>query len=266
MSFKLDNIKSTNFKVSLLYAMKYSPKIKKLTIRDRQQFSFLYINKGTYFYKFSSGSFYAKEGDIIFLPKGSKYSYEILSDATNCYQIEFQIDYDLIFFKKEPQIVYSGAEYKDIFKSIIINNSINSVKSYFESQSNIYKLCMLIPVYYENQTHSELKISPAIEYIEKNYYKKINTETLAKLCYLSASQLRRIFEKELNTTPIKLKNEIRIEHAKRMILHTSKNFSEISETLGFDNVYAFSNMFKKHVGLSPTQFSKNTVEKITNDN
>ena len=32
------------------------------------------------------------------------------------------------------------------------------------------------------------------------------------------------------------------------------NISEIAESLGFDNVYAFSQFFKKEIGISPKKY------------
>ena len=46
------------------------------------------------------------------------------------------------------------------------------------------------------------------------------------------------------------------EAAKRMIKETSFNFTEISEKLGFSGVHYFSRLFKKHVGMTPSEYAK----------
>jgi AraC-like DNA-binding protein len=47
-----------------------------------------------------------------------------------------------------------------------------------------------------------------------------------------------------------------LEKAKNKIQYSKDSISEIAFKCGFDNTAYFSNVFKKYVGLSPTQFRK----------
>ena len=41
-----------------------------------------------------------------------------------------------------------------------------------------------------------------------------------------------------------------------MLLHDEMSIGEVAEILGFDNVYAFSAMFKKYTDSTPSRFKK----------
>ena len=76
----------------------------------------------------------------------------------------------------------------------------------------------------------------------------------ASLCGLSKSQFIRSFTDYTGMTPMRYKNNIIIKDAQWYLLNTDLSINEIAAMLKFDNVYYFSNMFKKHTGLSPRQF------------
>ena len=54
-------------------------------------------------------------------------------------------------------------------------------------------------------------------------------------------------------------NLMKINEAKRLIRDGRHNFFEISEKLMFANSHYFSTIFKKHTGMTPTQY-KNSIK------
>ena len=50
--------------------------------------------------------------------------------------------------------------------------------------------------------------------------------------------------------------DVLVPEAKRLIRETEKNFQEISDSLGFSSAHYFSTIFKKYVGMTPTQYKK----------
>lgn len=99
------------------------------------------------------------------------------------------------------------------------------------------------------------KIKPAVEYINSNYTQKIYTAHLAELCFLSESQMRRIFHSEFGMSPIEYKNNLCIKQACNMLKFTNSSISEIAREVGFGNLCFFSQTFKKITGMSPKQYS-----------
>ncbi|MBQ9997873.1 MAG: helix-turn-helix transcriptional regulator, partial [Clostridia bacterium] len=62
------------------------------------------------------------------------------------------------------------------------------------------------------------------------------------------------FKKHTGKTPVKYLTELRVKKAKEYLLNTDLTIGEISEIVGFDNVYYFSNVFKNETAMSPLKF------------
>jgi len=60
-------------------------------------------------------------------------------------------------------------------------------------------------------------------------------------------------------SPVEYKNHIRTQNAVNLIKTGNMSVSEIAEVLGFDNVYAFSQFFKKQTGIAPSKYIKQGV-------
>lgn len=257
----LDNNNKNKMWISLLFAMSYVPKNNKMHKEGRPQHTFLYISKGEYIYKYGSNTFTARSGDVIYIPKGSVYTYEITSQSTYSRQVEFEINNPSFSFITHPVKIEGIANAENIFKEIIKNFGVNTQKYYFKALSSLYLLCTFIPEEEKRKHEFFAKIKPAVEYIELHCAEKISVKYLSDMCFMSQAQLRRHFQKFFNMSPITYKNNFRIETAKQMLLYDVTNLSEISEKLGFDSLQSFSKIFKQFAGITPSEFTKNKNEK-----
>lgn len=108
-----------------------------------------------------------------------------------------------------------------------------------------------------NQLHHHAQIAVKIqEYLAEHYPEKITLELLAASQNISISQLKRIFKEHTGDSVITYLTALRIKEAKRMIQESSLNFSQIAVAVGYDNIYYFSSVFKKHTGMTLTEYSK----------
>lgn len=108
-----------------------------------------------------------------------------------------------------------------------------------------------------NQLHHHAQIAVKIqEYLSEHYPDKITLETLAASQNISISQLKRIFKEHTGDSVITYLTALRIKEAKRLIQESSLNFSQIAVAVGYDNIYYFSSVFKKHTGMTLTEYSK----------
>ena len=57
-------------------------------------------------------------------------------------------------------------------------------------------------------------------------------------------------------TPLAYLNRARIENAKELLLKTSLSIAEIAEMVGFSGQNYFGRLFRRQVGLSPTEFAR----------
>lgn len=73
---------------------------------------------------------------------------------------------------------------------------------------------------------------------------------------VSAAHLIRAFSRYCGATPGEYLLRQRIESAKRMLLYSSGSVKEIAAELCFSDQYYFSNYFKRHVGVSPSEYRR----------
>ena len=86
--------------------------------------------------------------------------------------------------------------------------------------------------------------------------------TLARRLNISASYLMHIFRAEYSVTMMKYLESRRLELAKRMLTDSQKSIDAISAGVGFLTLQHFSYVFKKNMGLAPTQYRKISQEII----
>ena len=100
------------------------------------------------------------------------------------------------------------------------------------------------------------KLTQILEYIQINYTEKINLSALSKKFSLSESYIARLFKKEMGLKPSEYVNKARILTSKTLLAETDLSVTDISEKVGFSDVYYFSKVFKKYTGLSPSDLRK----------
>lgn len=99
-------------------------------------------------------------------------------------------------------------------------------------------------------------IIETIEYLNDNFKEKISLDIISSDVGISKYYLHRLFREINGNTPLEYLKNIRLEKAKNKLQYSKDSILEIAFKCGFDNTAYFSNVFKKHIGLSPTQFRK----------
>lgn len=90
----------------------------------------------------------------------------------------------------------------------------------------------------------------------KNMAKKIKLAEAADSVMISERTLIRHFKKKLGITPHAYLQGIRIDSAKNMLRETNLRIGKVAERVGYSDVAFFQQVFRNHVGVSPTVFRK----------
>ncbi len=102
------------------------------------------------------------------------------------------------------------------------------------------------------------KISEQIlKYLRKHYKEEIVFEELASQIGISYSYMRKMIREETGNSLMDNVNLLRIEEAKRLLLHSDLSLTQIAAEVGYHNVQSLNRFFKKYEGLSPSDFKNN---------
>lgn len=97
-------------------------------------------------------------------------------------------------------------------------------------------------------------IFQAKNFIDNNYMKDISLEEVSKLVGVSPQYFSRLFKEQTGGNFIEYLTRVRIEHSKELIRSTNKSVKEICFEVGYNDPNYFSRLFRKVVGISPTEY------------
>lgn len=106
-------------------------------------------------------------------------------------------------------------------------------------------------------------IKTCIEYMQKNYRRKISLEELADTAHMSPNYFCRYYKQYAGITPFEQLNGIRVKNAAALLGDTDMTVADISRRCGFENVGYFIRKFRAVVGCTPGEYRKT---KAANDN
>lgn len=103
-------------------------------------------------------------------------------------------------------------------------------------------------------------IRDIVDYIERHYHEDISLHHIADRFYLSREYISRKFKQERGENISDCITRIRIGKAKRLLANPSLRIADIADMIGYRDEKYFSKVFKKNVGLSPTDYRKRMLE------
>lgn len=97
-------------------------------------------------------------------------------------------------------------------------------------------------------------IGRAMMYVLSYPEKSFTLADIAKLCHISPAYFSHIFHKETGKPFKKWINQIKIEHACRLLENSELSVLEISLECGFHSISHFGKTFKNTVGMTPKEY------------
>ena len=102
-------------------------------------------------------------------------------------------------------------------------------------------------------------------YLQENLHRSLTLTEIADGCSMSVSKLKMLCRAMCGCGPIRYCNMLKIEHAKRLIAQGGMNFTEIAEALGFSSLHYFSRLFRKTVGISPSDYAHSVASEVCSE-
>jgi AraC family L-rhamnose operon transcriptional activator RhaR/AraC family L-rhamnose operon regulatory protein RhaS len=128
--------------------------------------------------------------------------------------------------------------------------------------SRFLELVVYLSRQYENEERQGvqsnlLHLANAISFMEDNYLEPLTREAIAAKSNISVRHLNRIFQSYYQTTPFAYLQQLRLDHACRLLKKTQLPISEISYESGFNDSNYFTRQFTKALGMSPKVYRRN---------
>jgi len=146
-----------------------------------------------------------------------------------------------------------------------LNLMIYLIEKYYDRQTAIY--CSKVfqveidrqsqssfAIFSTQKNHNDEVIKKAQSFIENNLQEKISVEELSSKFAVGRRHFDRRFIKATGNTPVEYSQRVKIESAKKAFEATRKNVNEVMYDVGYSDVKAFREVFKKITGMSPLEY------------
>ena len=100
------------------------------------------------------------------------------------------------------------------------------------------------------------RVRRALHYMEANIKRPLGIDEIAAESGLSAFHFQRLFAKAMGMPVARYVMVLRMEEAKMQLARSDHELIEIAEGLGFASQAHFGRVFKKFIGLTPSQYRK----------
>jgi two-component system, response regulator YesN len=156
-------------------------------------------------------------------------------------------------------IIESGLDSETAFMlSDYYINLIDATAHIDEAQCLEYKMLndfIVILKKYKENIYSSL-INRVISYVKKNIENNLSLQEISTFANVHPNYLSATFKKEVGKTLTEYINDHRIITIKMYMNHANLKISEISDIFNFNHTSYFSYFFKKHTGLTPSDYRK----------
>ena len=112
---------------------------------------------------------------------------------------------------------------------------------------------------YEGQRRTMLPMSlinSTVDYIREHHHERLTVDGLANQAGLSPRQLHRKFRDVFGLSVQEFLIKTRIQAASDALLHSDLSIAQIAAKFGFCDQSAFTQLFRKHTGLTPLKFRR----------
>ncbi|MCI5920104.1 MAG: AraC family transcriptional regulator [Roseburia sp.] len=245
---------------------------------DHIEMDFILSGNGTYL--IDDNYYEVSEGDLIILNPGCKHQSLVTSPGHPA--TEFFVGFSDVQFRGYEKnmiplpsgnfILHTTGELRQkLFKictSMSLENMTYQEGRYFMLQSYLMQMLLIIlreqfkpegsaPGCSFDSTNKKYVVEQIVNYFEDHYAEKISLDRIAENMYLSPFYISKIFKSETGDTPIRHLINIRLEKAKELLENGwNGSIQEVASSVGYDDVYHFSKLFKKKYGVSPSKIKK----------
>jgi AraC-like DNA-binding protein len=102
----------------------------------------------------------------------------------------------------------------------------------------------------------ETRINKVCTYIQNHYSESISLKQVSDLVFMTESNFCKFFKKATSTTFSDYLNDLRINEACHLLLHSEDTVSKIAQECGYESLSYFNRVFLKKMKLTPSVFRR----------
>ena len=232
----------------------------------RPHHGFLYIWSGeARFFEKGKRAVAAKEGELLYLPKGQKYKMQYTEPNTTFVLVNLEMigedGEDLFLFDR---ITVAGRDDRGkriagVMTKFEMSSVSQSPAAVLRRKELAYRLLSMVyeegsPLFTEQQRYPQIFEGALL--LKQSYLENIPITALAAACNVSVSSFRSLFHKQYGMSPVQYRNRLRIIRARELLGEGSCTVAEACFASGFENIGYFCRCYKKITGEAPGQTKK----------
>jgi len=233
--------------------------------KEHNNLVFLYQCSGIYTLP-DGEKFTAHSGDVVFAPKNSKYTLELIDfDATSGCTIGINLhlydsDGEELLLSDRPFVALSGKKLycQDLFERIN-DLAMDYPVCYAQIYSELYRFFADLTGGSKGQAvigGEYASIAKAIRHLRSEDAFTMRIADMANECHVSESYLRRQFKKYSGMSPVKYIGIRKMLAAKNFLQYSDMSLDEIACRLNYTDAAYFCKVFHREAGVTPNQYRK----------
>ena len=143
----------------------------------------------------------------------------------------------------------------EIYRNTLINQPCNGKRIQGSNKNTIKQY---IPTKTVENTENIYKMQ---QFMEDNLHKDITLTMVADYLGFSTAYCSKYIKKKTNLNFLDYVNSIRLREAEELLQTSEMCITDIAYTTGFKSIQCFNRIFKKHRGVTPSQYKKSLKSK-----
>ena len=234
----------------------------------RGDYQLLYIASGCAHFYFDGAERIIPKGNMVLFRPGETQIYDLYAvDKPETYWVHFTgSDVGLLLnyyqMPKNENVFFTGTspDYQWLFRQMILELQLQRTNYEDLLNMNLRHIFLMINRYLHEGTDIGTQMLDEIErathYFNEHYNEPIIIEEYTKERSMTANWFIQNFRRITKYTPMQYILNLRMTNAMNLIDNTNYNMTQIASAIGYDNSMYFSRIFKKHTGMTPTEYKR----------
>ena len=203
----------------------------------------------------------AREGDVIYIPRGSEYTVTFTA-STASRPTSIAINHHLFCDAQLRDTELSIVSCPDAIRFFINAEQLTKTNRAYPARfiSLIYEIITALGEHLTKADTNESRIvASALEYLHAHLTDEDSVSNLARVTGVSEVYLRRVFKRHMGMTPIGYRTRERLRRAAEYLRFSDLAVGRIALELGFSDSPHLVRSFRDQYGVTPYEYRKSLI-------